>query len=967
MKKQRILLSSILTLFMFFSMFSFSVFADDRQQETETTEEPEQELTEDVPQTVNEESSNVSAGDSDSAESEEIIDDDNEISVTAEDILPDNDSLLEQYLNQALPHEEIQFRKKAAGDTLPGLNALLYQNLKQEIENVASGQRSSTEITVSLSDLELDPDRTWTAEDLGVEQLVVGGKIDSTAKQALYDQLDLDFKRTVKALTADLPYDLFWFDKTIGYTYSSFSVGAKTVYGEYVLYFAGNATVKFSVAEAYRYGNEQYQTDTDIIGSINYAIENAGAIVDEHREEDNYEKLVSYRQEICEAVSYNDEAASDDTMPYGNPWQLIWVFDGDPDTNVVCEGYSKAFKYLCDLSDFQNDISCIVVTGKMDGGNHMWNIVTMEDGENYLTDVTNCDKGSVGADDRLFLVGGTKVGGDSYRVTVNHTSRTILYTYDDNTQVIWDGTDALVLSEDHYVYDPSHIWVDSISLDREEVSMNISEEIKLTATILPADATNQTIHWYSDDETVASVDENGSVTAVNKGQTVIRAVTDEGGYTAECNVNVVIPVTGITIEDSTLTLAVSETKALKINVTPSNASNPGVTWESSDENVVTVDDTGTVKAVGKGTATITVTTEDGGFTAECEITVFQPVTGVTLDQMELKMYISDTAELKVTVEPSDADNQNVTWTSGNEDVATVDNNGKVTAVSEGTATIFVRTEDGGYTAECIVTVNDKQPVSGVELSEETAAIRIGNSKQLTATVMPEDADNQNVTWSSDNEEVATVDDTGKVTGKKPGTANITVTTEDGGYTDNCKVTVLFDDVTQPSQYYYDAVYWAVENDITQGMGLTTFNPGGFCKRYQFVLFLWRQAGCPEPELTEDPFKDVISDPNKAVYEKAVLWAVDQEITTGTTPTTFDPYAPLTRGQVVTFLYRAAGKPEVSTTTNPFQDLDSSKYYYTPVLWAVENEITTGLNATQFGPTNTCTRGQTVLFMYRLFK
>ena len=345
MKKQRILLSSILTLFMFFSMFSFSVFADDRQQETETTEEPEQELTEDVPQTVNEESSNVSAGDSDSAESEEIIDDDNEISVTAEDILPDNDSLLEQYLNQALPHEEIQFRKKAAGDTLPGLNALLYQNLKQEIENVASGQRSSTEITVSLSDLELDPDRTWTAEDLGVEQLVVGGKIDSTAKQALYDQLDLDFKRTVKALTADLPYDLFWFDKTIGYTYSSFSVGAKTVYGEYVLYFAGNATVKFSVAEAYRYGNEQYQTDTDIIGSINYAIENAGAIVDEHREEDNYEKLVSYRQEICEAVSYNDEAASDDTMPYGNPWQLIWVFDGDPDTNVVCEGYSKAFKF----------------------------------------------------------------------------------------------------------------------------------------------------------------------------------------------------------------------------------------------------------------------------------------------------------------------------------------------------------------------------------------------------------------------------------------------------------------------------------------------------------------------------------------------------------------------------------------------------------------------------------------------
>ena len=143
--------------------------------------------------------------------------------------------------------------------------------------------------------------------------------------------------------------------------------------------------------------------------------------------------------------------------------------------------------------------------------------------------------------------------------------------------------------------------------------------------------------------------------------------------------------------------------------------------------------------------------------------------------------------------------------------------------------------------------------------------------------------------------------------------------------------MLFDDVTQPSQYYYDAVYWAVENDINQGMGPTTFNPGGFCKRYQFVLFLWRQAGCPEPELTEDPFTDVLSDPKKDVYEKAVLWAVDQEITTGTTPTTFDPYAPLTRGQVVTFLYRAAGKPDVKTTRNPFRDLDSSKYYYTSSL------------------------------------
>ena len=174
----------------------------------------------------------------------------------------------------------------------------------------------------------------------------------------------------------------------------------------------------------------------------------------------------------------------------------------------------------------------------------------------------------------------------------------------------------------------------------------------------------------------------------------------------------------------------------------------------------------------------------------------------------------------------------------------------------------------------------------------------------------------------------------------------------------------FSDVTSKDQYYYDAVYWALDHGITQGTTPTTFSPNGSCKRYQFVLFLWRQAKCPEPGITEDPFTDVKNDPNKDAYEKAVLWAVENDITTGTTPTTFEPYAPLTRGQVVTFLYRAAGRPDVTKTDNPFKDVDKNKYYYTPVLWAVENNITTGVKPDQFQPTVTCTRGQTVLFLYR---
>ena len=128
------------------------------------------------------------------------------------------------------------------------------------------------------------------------------------------------------------------------------------------------------------------------------------AIVDEYSSASDYDKLCGYKEEICGLVSYNDPAAQGG-FSYGNPWQMIWVFDGDPDTTVVCEGYSKAFKYLCDQSDFSGDISCITATGTMDGGDHMWNIVNMEDGCNYLVDVTNCDEGTVGAPDQLFLVG----------------------------------------------------------------------------------------------------------------------------------------------------------------------------------------------------------------------------------------------------------------------------------------------------------------------------------------------------------------------------------------------------------------------------------------------------------------------------------------------------------------------------------------------------------------------------------
>lgn len=170
----------------------------------------------------------------------------------------------------------------------------------------------------------------------------------------------------------------------------------------------------------------------------------------------------------------------------------------------------------------------------------------------------------------------------------------------------------------------------------------------------------------------------------------------------------------------------------------------------------------------------------------------------------------------------------------------------------------------------------------------------------------------------------------------------------------------FTDIT-PGAYYYDAVLWAVENNITSGTSATTFSPNATCTRGQVVTFLWRSNGSPEPKTSSCPFSDVVSG---AYYYKAVLWAVENNVTAGTSATTFSPNASCTRGQVVTFLHRAQGKPAISTTSCPFNDIKTGAYYYDAVLWAVENHVTAGTSATTFSPDSTCTRGQIVTFLYR---
>lgn len=161
------------------------------------------------------------------------------------------------------------------------------------------------------------------------------------------------------------------------------------------------------------------------------------------------------------------------------------------------------------------------------------------------------------------------------------------------------------------------------------------------------------------------------------------------------------------------------------------------------------------------------------------------------------------------------------------------------------------------------------------------------------------------------------------------------------------------------EYYFDAIAWAVKNAITEGVNDTIFAPGASCTRAQMVTFLWRANGSPEPTVTELPFTDVAVD---AYYAKAVLWAVENGITTGTSDTTFDPDGVVTRAEAVTFLWRAAGNP--ATDGKLFADVESTKYYAEAVRWAVANGVTKGVSDTSFAPGSACTRAQIVTFLYR---
>ena len=272
--------------------------------------------------------------------------------------------------------------------------------------------------------------------------------------------------------------------------------------------------------------------------------------------------------------------------------------------------------------------------------------------------------------------------------------------------------------------------VKGISLSRTSVELNKGNSVTLVATVTPSNATDPSITWKSSDESIATVDQNGKVTAINSGSTTITAKAGE--QQASCTISVIIPVTGITLNTTSLSMGKGQSSTLVATVSPADATDKSVSWTSSDTKVVTVTN-GTVTSVGGGMAEITAKTNDGGYEAKCVVEVKVPVQGVSLNSTSLNIYQYDEVVLIASVFPSDASNKAVTWSSDNPSIVSVDSNGKIIGKSGGSATITVETKDGNYTAQCYVTVTaDAHKAVDLGLSVKWATTNYGTTSS-TAT------------------------------------------------------------------------------------------------------------------------------------------------------------------------------------------------------------------------------------------
>ncbi|MBU3158245.1 Ig-like domain-containing protein [Clostridium frigoris] len=347
--------------------------------------------------------------------------------------------------------------------------------------------------------------------------------------------------------------------------------------------------------------------------------------------------------------------------------------------------------------------------------------------------------------------------------------------------------------------------VEGISLIHNIVTLKIKSTITLNPVISPSEASNKTVIWYSGNEDVAKVSDKGVVTAITSGSAGIIGRTVDGDHQVYCLVYVPEEVNSITLSQNSVKFALGDAPVtISAKIMPDNLSIKGITWTSSNYGIVNVDSNGRITPISGGSAIITATSNyDKTKKATCSVIVNAPITdtkvhatGITLKPKQLDLRDRTPYTLIPTINPTNAVNKAVIWSSSNEAVATVSDKGVVTPISTGITLILATTVDRGNMDGCVVNVT-KQDVKGMTLINNYATLKIKSTLTLKPEIFPKKATNQTIIWSSGDDDVAKVSDTGIVTAITSGSCGIIGRTVDGDYSVYCLVYVpeVIDSIT----------------------------------------------------------------------------------------------------------------------------------------------------------------------------
>jgi uncharacterized protein YjdB len=341
--------------------------------------------------------------------------------------------------------------------------------------------------------------------------------------------------------------------------------------------------------------------------------------------------------------------------------------------------------------------------------------------------------------------------------------------------------------------------VESVRITNPSIVLNVGGTTQLITAVYPSNATDQSVRWESDSPNIASINQTGLLTALAIGDAIITAKTNDGDFTATITAKVtatpieVVPITAIGISGGRDTIIVGERLPLTATFTPRNATPSAVTWSSSNPNFATVTNTGSVTGVLPGSVVITVRTTDGKFTSTHNLTVEKvAVESIGITGAKNTIGATETISLTATVLPASATYKNITWVSNNENVATVNSSGLVTAVSAGAVTITATSVDnprvvGQYSLR-VDRAGERIPITKITIVGEDKRLRPKETLNLSVNIEPEAAINQRIVWTSNNNDVATVVE-GIVTAISSGAVTITASSLDGTVSDSRSIRI----------------------------------------------------------------------------------------------------------------------------------------------------------------------------------